>query len=709
MTIVDTVVREDAERRPIAQGPPPEAPPAATAPPSRSRWKPTRQQLIVGAIGLLAAVLYTWGLSRNGMANSYYAAAVRSGAKSWKAFFFGSIDPGSFITVDKPPAAVWVMDLSARVFGFSSWSMLLPEAAAGLGSVLILHRLVRKWAGDLSAHLASLALALTPIAVAMFRFNNPDAFLTLVCLGAVWALWSALETGRTRALLLAGGLLGLGFETKMLQALLILPAMALVYLWAGRPRLRTRLWQLAAAGATMVAAAAWWVVIVALWPASSRPYIGSTTNNSIISLIFGYNGFARILGSSGGGGPAAAGGHAGGGGGGGMTFGGTPGALRLLNDIVGGQIAWFIPLAVLGLIAGLWLTRRGGRTDRGRAGWVLWGGWALACGAVFSLSKGIFHPYYTVQLAPAVAALAGAGAVALWEVGRRHRAFMWVLPATILISAGLAVDLLDRTPTYHAWLRPTIVVGAVVAAMALLVGSYLRQRLALILASGLATIVLLAGPAAYALTTISHATTGGMPSAGPTVSGAGFGGAGPGGRGGLPGATGGRRGTSPTAGGFAGFPGGGGTTGAAPAGAPTGAPTQGSAGGGFGGPGGSSVSAGLVKYLEANRDGAKYIVAAFTSNASAPIIIASGEPVITIGGFNGSDPAPTLTQFEKLVATGKVRYVLVSSGGGGGGPGGGSGTSISSWVTAHGTEVAASSYGGSSSGGTLYELSASEA
>ena len=228
----------------------------------------------------MTAVLYTWGLSRDGMANSYYAAAVRSGATSWKAFFFGALDPGSFITVDKPPAALWVMYLSARVFGFSSWSMLLPEAAAGVGSVLILHRLVRRWAGELSAHLAALALAVTPVAVLMFRFNNPDAFLTLVCLGAAWALWSALETGRTRWLLLAGALVGLGFETKMLQAFLIVPAMAIVYLWAGPPRLGRRIAQLAAAGVALVVSAGWWVAIVALWPAASRPYIGSTTDNS---------------------------------------------------------------------------------------------------------------------------------------------------------------------------------------------------------------------------------------------------------------------------------------------------------------------------------------------------------------------------------------------------------------------------------------------
>ena len=617
---------------PVRVSPP--APPLA----SRTR-RPTGPQLITAAIGLLAAVLYTWGLSRNGMANSYYAAAVRAGSTSWKAFFFGSIDPGSFITVDKPPAALWVMDLSARLFGFSAWSMLLPQAAAGVASVLILHRLVRKWAGDVAAHLAALALALTPVALLMFRFNNPDAFLTLLCLGAAWAMWSALETGRTRFLLLCGVLLGVAFDTKMLQAFLVLPALALVYLWAGPPRLRKRLAQLLGAGVALFVAAGWWVAVVALWPAADRPYIGSTTNNSILSLVFGYNGFARILGTSGGG-------PGGGGGGGGTGFGGTPGIWRLFNTSLGGEIAWLLPLATIGLITGLWLTRRGERTDRGRAGWLLWGGWFVVCAAVFSLSKGIFHPYYAIQLAPGVAALAGAGAVALWHAGRRSSWLSWLLPVAVLVTAGVAVGLLGRTPSYHPWLRPAISVAAVVAAVGLFAAFHLHRRLLLAVAAGVAVCSLLAGPSAYALTTISQPASGSIPVSGPSSGG----------------------------------------------------------GGGFGGGqgGSSNANAALISYLEAHRNGAEYLVAAFTSNASDSIIIASGQPVITIGGFNGADPAPTLAQFEKLVAEGKVRYALVdNSGGGGGGAPGGGGNAISQWVTANGTQV---SYGSGS--GTLYDLSA---
>jgi 4-amino-4-deoxy-L-arabinose transferase-like glycosyltransferase len=662
---------------------PPELPRARRPP--RAGWPATwwkrlrTADLVTLGIGILAAVLYIWALNSVGWGNSYYAAAVKAGTKSWKAFFFGAIDPGSFITVDKPPAALWVQEISARIFGFSSWSMLLPEAAAGVASVLVLHRLVRRWAGDLAAHLSALALALTPVAVMMFRFNNPDAFLTLLCLLAAWALWSAGETGRTRWLLVSAALVGLAFDTKMLQAFLVLPAFVLVYLIAGPARLAKRLAQLAAAAVTLVVAGGWWVAIVAAWPAASRPYIGSTTNNSIASLIFGYNGLSRLFGGTGTPG--------GGGGTGGANFGGAAGWTRLFNSIVGGQISWLIPLAVAGLAAGLWLTRRGHRADRGRAGWLLWGLWGAVCVAVFSLSKGIFHPYYTVQLAPAVAALAGAGGVALNELGRRHRASLgWVLPVAVVVTTGWAAILLSRTAGYDTWLRTAVMAGGLLAGAGLWVAFHLPQRLLLAGAAGLATVALLAGPAAYAATTIANGDPGVNALAGPATSGA-FGGARLGGAAGPAG----------------------GAAGGAP-GAAGGAP------GAAGGSASTSTDAGLIAYLEANRDGAEYIVAAFGSGSSGPIIIDSGQPVITIGGFNGSDPAPTLAGFEKLVAEGKVRYVLVSGssggfGGGGpggvaGGPGGGNSTtqSISSWVTSNGKAVPAAAYG-SSSAGTLYDVS----
>ena len=646
-----TLIAPESPSSPDPAAPSPE-PPRSNAAASRAprRWPAiTRSGWITAAIAVFTTIVYTWNLAINGYANEYYTAAVRSASVSWKAFFFGSIDSGNFITVDKPPAALWLQALSVRIFGFSSWAMLVPEALCGVASVLILHRMVRRWAGDTAAHLAALALALTPVAVLMFRFNNPDALLTLLCLAAAWALWSALETGRTRWLVVSGLLVGLAFDTKMLQAFVILPAFIVVYLVAGKPKLLTRLAQLTAALAAVIVSSGWWIAVVALWPAADRPYIGSTTDNSITSLLFGYNGLSRIFGSSGGGGaPGGAGGAS-------TGFGGAVGWLRMFNTANGSQIAWMIPMAVAGLGAGLWLTRRGPRTDLRRAGWILWGLWAISCFVTFSRAQGIFHPYYTVQLAPPLAALAGAGGFALWRLGRINRWLRWALPAAIAVTAALAVALLSQTPSYLPWLRPLIIAGAVVAVVGLWLGSHLRRK-PLVLAAGLvAAATLLAGPAAFAYTTVHTPATGSIVFAGPgAASGTGFGGA------------------------------------------------------GAGSGGTASADAALISYLEANQGDATYLVAAFGSQSSAPIIIATGRPVITIGGFNGGDPAPTLDQFKAMVAAGEVRFILISGNGGGlgGGPGGasGSGSAISSWVTANATAVPASSYGGAT-GGTLYDLS----
>jgi 4-amino-4-deoxy-L-arabinose transferase-like glycosyltransferase len=679
--------------------------------------------LVVVTIGALAAVLYTWELGRVGWGNAYYAAAVKSATVSWKAFFFGSLDPGSFITVDKPPAALWVQALSARIFGFNPWSLLLPEAIAGVASVLILHRLVRKWAGNGAAHLAALGLALTPVAVLMFRYNNPDALLTLLCLAAAWALWSAIETGRLRGLLLSGLLLGLAFDTKMLQAFVVVPAFFAAYVLFGPPRLGRRLVNLAAAGVVMLASASWWVAAVAIWPAAARPYVGSTTDNSIISLIFGYNGLSRIFGNGGGGG-----------GGGGPSFAGAASWLRMFNPLVGGQISWLIPLAAAGLCGGLVLALRRRPRDRSElAGWTLWGGWALVMLAVFSRAEGIFHPYYTVQAAPAVAAVAGAGAVALWRLGRESRRFAFLLPVAVAGTGLWAVELLHRTPGYMTWLTPVVLVASAVAVVGIAAGLYGRRPVVALGGACAGMFALLAGPTAYSLTTIANPVSGALASAGPTsangpasangpggglgaIAGAGLG-AVPAGLGAVPASLGGPAG-------IASLRTGAGSTGPAASLGRGAGPT------GASGPGGpSNASAALDSYLQSHRDGAEYIVAGFTSSATDSIIIESGDPVVTIGGFNGSDPTPSLARFEQMVRTGEVRYVLVSgvsSGGPTPGPGagvtsfppfsgaaaaggpGGSGRSqvsseIEQWVLAHGHKVTVP---GDTSGETLYQVSA---
>ncbi len=329
--------------------------------PGDPRW--ARPALL--ALLVLTAVLYTAGLSRNGWANDFYAAAVQAGSKSWKAFFFGSFDAASFITVDKTPASLWVMELSARAFGLSSWSLLLPQAAEGVASVALLHATVRRWYGPAAGLIAGAVAALTPVAALMFRFDNPDALLVLLMTAAAYGTVRAIESGRTRWLVLTGALLGLAFLTKMLQGFLVLPAFALAYLVAGPPRLGRRLLQLLAGGAALIAAAGWWVAIVQLTPAADRPYIGGSTSNSVLQLTLGYNGLGRLDGNETG--------SVGFRGGAGPQFSGSAGLARLFAADMGGQVSWLLPAALIGLAVLAWLSWRTLRTGLARRGQQLRG------------------------------------------------------------------------------------------------------------------------------------------------------------------------------------------------------------------------------------------------------------------------------------------------------------------------------------------------
>ncbi|HTX32179.1 MAG TPA: glycosyltransferase family 39 protein [Solirubrobacteraceae bacterium] len=468
----------------------------------------------LAALMALTALLYLWALSRNGWANQYYAAAVQAGTKSWKSFLFGSLDASNYITVDKPPASLWIMELSGRLFGFSSFSMLLPQALEGMAAVALLYAAVRRWFGRSAGLLAGLILALTPVAALMFRFNNPDALLVLLLVAGAYALTRAVQSGATRWLVLCGVALGFAFLTKDLQAFLVLPAFAAAYLVAGPVRLRRRIGQLAAAGGALVASAGWWIALVELWPASARPYIGGSTDNSVLQLIFGYNGLERI--SSGGGGPGAG-------------FSGPAGFLRLFNAELGGQISWLLPAALIVLGAGAVWTVRRPRTDPTRAALILWGGWLLVSAAVFSFMTGTIHPYYTNTLAAPIAALVGVGAVTLWHERRGFVARL-LLAATLVATAAWSFALLDRAPTWHPWLRYAVLIGALLAAGAICAAPRLgqRRRTALALVGVLAA---LAGPAAYTLSAVASVQTGSNPSAGPTGSDGRFGGGGAGGGG----------------------------------------------------------------------------------------------------------------------------------------------------------------------------------
>jgi 4-amino-4-deoxy-L-arabinose transferase-like glycosyltransferase len=655
---------------------PPHPTPSTSSPsgPSRAHrlWRGREEDppLVRPALlGLLlgTALLYLWGLGASGWANSFYAAAAQAGSESWKAFFFGSSDAASSITVDKTPLSLWPMSLSIRLFGLSSWSMLVPQALMGVASVGLLYATVRRTTGHAWASLlAGAVLALTPVAVLMFRFNNPDAMLTLLLVGSVYATIRALEdpTRAVRWLALGGALVGLAFLAKMLQAFLVLPPLALVYLLAARVTIGARLKHLLVAFASMVVAAGWWIAIVELWPASSRPYIGGSQDNSILELTLGYNGLGRLNGDETG--------SVGGGGGWGET-----GIFRLLTSEIGGQIAWLLPAALALLVLGLWLRRGAGRSDRQLTGLVVWGGWLLVTGLTFSFMAGIFHAYYTVALAPAIAALVGIGTSILWE---RRDSPVAAIGAGFVVAMTSVVSfvLLDRASDFVPWLKYVVVAVGTATAFVIVLHRLLPRRAAVAaLVTALAMVVV--GPAAYAVDTAATPHTGSIPSAGPST------------------------------GGMGGGPGGGRGTGRPPgaarqqgqAGGQTQAPPQGR--GGTGGAGGllngSQSTEQIDALLTTDADSYTWAAAAVGSNTAAGYQLATGLPVMAIGGFNGSDPSPTLAQFQQRVADGEIHY-FVAGGGFGGGQSGGSSTSteISTWVAETFTAQTVD-------GVTLYDLS----
>ena len=606
---------------------------ALTRPVAGERTVALRRHAPLAAILVLAAVLDCWKLAQNGYANAYYAGAVRSMTTSWHNFLFASFDQGGLVSVDKPPLALWVEAASAKVLGFSGVTILLPEAIAGVLAVWLLYLLVARHFGRVAGLVAALALAVSPVSVAINRDNNPDALFALLLVASVWAGARAVESGRLRWLLGSALLVGLAFNTKMLAAGIVVPGLALGYLLCARRPWGVRLGHLLGAGVVLALVSSAWIAIVELTPAGSRPYVGSTDDNSALSLALGYNGLGRVLGQSGGTS------FGGGGGGLGGAFSGTPGFFRLINDALGDQGGWLLPLAIVGGASAAIYAWRRRREQLGPL--VMIGGWFAAGAVVFSYSSGIVHTYYLSALAPATSALVGIGAVSLARDARRGGLWAIAPLLALLFTAWLELALLDRSG-YDAWLKTVVLFAALVAGaavVALAVGPDWPAATRRLIATGAVAVAvagLLAPPAAWSATTLQGAVNGVFPGAGPNfISGlvAGQGGGVFGRAGGPPGG-----------------------------------------GGGFGGGTSSSIQSALT-YAQSHGAASRFPLIVTSEQEAAPYVIA-GERVASMGGFTGRETVLTNAFLAKLVGSGEARYFLLGATGFGGGPGGGSNTAI---------------------------------
>jgi 4-amino-4-deoxy-L-arabinose transferase-like glycosyltransferase len=630
------------------------------------------------AIILLASVLRFANLNALGYANHYYSAAMVSMLKSWPNFFYLAAEPGGSVSVDKPPVGLWIQAVSAFFFGVNGFAVLLPEILAGILSLLVIYHLVRRSFGPAAGLLAALALAITPVVVATDRNNTMDSTLILVLLLAAWAFIKAAETGRLRFLLLGAALTGLGFNIKMLQAFLPLPAFCGLYLLGSGERLWRKVGKLALASGLLLVVSLAWVTAVDLTPANQRPYVGSSMDNSEISLIIGYNGMNRLLGmfsrrsgnalarspggfsrqpgggqtppggqdttgrggfSDGGGGiPSFRPGNNGGGmlpgsrpGGnpGGFAAGGAvspaargvseigqPGALRLLIPPLSKEASWLLPFALLGGFLSLALTRLRWPLAPEHQALVLWGGWLLAGGIFFSVAE-FFHEYYLAMLAPPIAALVGIGVLQLWRLGERRpwQGGCWLLAAAS-VTLGFQVWTARAFVADLEWLP--LALGLFVAGALLVIGAALRSAYRQVALAGfacLAAAILLTPGVWSALTTLNPSDNQSLPSA------------------------------------YAGRP-------ASP-------PNQ----------GGLVVDQDLLAYLQTHTQGIKYLMAVPSSMQGSDYVLATGRPVLYLGGFMGLEEVVNAGGLARLVDQGELRYLYWNNRAWGGGS-----ADITAWV-----------------------------
>jgi 4-amino-4-deoxy-L-arabinose transferase-like glycosyltransferase len=727
--------------------PPADGVPAADAPaagPGRRRWEfwrspagqpPWARPALLG-IAAVAALLYARNLAGAGLA-PFYSVAVKSMSVSWKAFFYGAFDPKATITIDKLAGSFLPQALSARIFGFHPWSLALPQVIEGIVSVLAMYRVVRRWAGPVPGLLAAGIFAATPIAASMFGHSMEDGALTMCLVLAADSWQRAVNQGRLRSLCWAGVWVGLGFQAKMLQAWIILPALGLGYLLAAPGGLIRRLRQLGVAGLVMLAVSLSWIALYTFTPAADRPYVDGSTNNSAVAMVFGYNGVERFGisfpgsvasfgGGGGGGGPVERAAPAAGRGAGqeynaGGFLGRSGGWTKLVSDRFGPEIGWLYPLALLSLVAGLAWRGRARRTDPLRAGLVMWGGWLVTFGVIYSVMSNIPHTAYMASLAPPLAALSGAGIVMFWRWYRAGSWAGWLLPVAVAAELAWAYYLWSGFRAFLPWVLSAAISLGAAAVVIMVAGRLSRRARDAVVGAGLAVGVaaMLAAPTAWAASVLDSRYAGSSfdASAGP---GGGFG---PGGGGGPVRSPSFRPGELP-AGRTEGFPGGGAPGGGPGGGIPNGPGERGTGErGGFGGAGGFAGAGGpggggglgggifgstsltasqqqLYRYVSAHRAGAGYLLAVSSWSEASAYILATGQEIMPMGGFSGSVPEPTMTRVRQLVSTGQLRFFLLGGAGGFGGPGRGGADSttaqVTSWVESACAAVPAADYGGTS-------------
>ncbi|WP_056949582.1 glycosyltransferase family 39 protein [Lentilactobacillus kisonensis] len=628
---------------------------------------------ILTVILILALFLYGWQIWKAGSANAFYTAAIKSMTESFKNFWYGSFDPAGYITVDKPPIALWFMAISAKIFGLHGWSVVLPSVLFGVGSVYLMFRLVAPYFGKIAGHLAALAMTLTPIVVADSRTNNMDATLIFFLLLGLFLLEKAVKSKKGLPLLTSFALIGIAFNVKMLQAFMILPAMYLFYWLTANEKWQQKLKKLTFATVSLLIFTLALPLSTDMTSAKDRPYIGGSQTNSLMELAFGYNGTERLLGQTTGTGgtfgggmnskkgqptiakgqkrpanmksvkngnkniPAIPGGKRQKGGpgkagiGGGAFDIGSIGPFRLFQSSLGPQISWLLPFAIIGLIGGLVFYR-----DR-RKRWyslthkqkqlILWTSWLVPVYGFFSVAS-FFHPYYTIMLAPPIAALFGIGVTALSQLFNQRGRSSWqfyLLPIAIVATAALQSWYVHA---YYPWLT-WIILGVAIIISVSLVSLASHPITKPLLISGLLTILI--APAWWSLTPTIAAESAMIPTAGPSLL------------------------------------------------------TSNQNGSGMGGGmGNSQVNSKMLSYLKKNQGIAKYLFATSDSTTAAPYIIKTGKAVMAMGGFNGTDPAITLKEFKQLVRTGQLKYYYDS---------GKSGNSaIVNWIKKHATKVKTNLY-----------------